>query len=147
MGEDTSYVVEYSRSGRARCKAGKSCSKTIEKGEIRVGTSYLMNGKPSTSWRHVGCLTKKLLTNIGDSANLNGMDTLKDEDKERIIEIFANKDTMEEPKKAPAKRGKKADADDGEEKPKKTRTRGRKKKATVEEEKEMEAEEAEEEEE
>ena len=95
-----------------------------------------------SAWRHWGCVTPKILSNIkaaiGDVDDLDGFDDLKDEDKERLRHAFqdgkvADEDIPpsarkpadedgEKPKKkrAPAKKKAEADTEEGgEEKPKK----------------------------
>ena len=44
------YAVQYSKSNRAKCAAGKSCDQKIEKDELRLGSVF---GEPQiTKWRH-----------------------------------------------------------------------------------------------
>jgi len=96
-------------------------------------------------WRHWGCVTPKIISNIknsvGDVEDLDGFDDLKDDDKDRLRHAFeegkvadadipatARKPTDDEGEKSKRKRApaKKAEADTdegGEEKPKKAPAR------------------------
>ncbi|KAJ3175237.1 hypothetical protein HDU87_006319 [Geranomyces variabilis] len=61
----------------------------VEKGELRWGTSFEPStGNPMTKYKHWHCVTTKVLNNVKakiDSAeDLNGFDSLTDEDKEKI---------------------------------------------------------------
>ncbi|KIM68259.1 hypothetical protein SCLCIDRAFT_1209678 [Scleroderma citrinum Foug A] len=140
------YRVEYASSARAKCKGPKPCSGTaIVKGELRLGSLIDVRGATSYVWRHWGCVTPKIISNIknsvGDVEDLDGFDELKDEDKDRLRHAFeegkvadadipasARKPVDEEsekPKKkrAPAKKAE-ADTEEGdEEKPKKAPAR------------------------
>ena len=43
-------AVQYSKSNRAKCAAGKTCDQKIEKDELRLGSVF---GEPQvTKWRH-----------------------------------------------------------------------------------------------
>ncbi|KAF9028768.1 zf-PARP-domain-containing protein [Hymenopellis radicata] len=139
------YRFEYATSGRAKCKVVHGMlGTTIKKDELRFGTTVEFNGNTSFQWRHWGCVTKKVLSNVKESApnpeDLDGWEDLKQEDKDKITKAYdeghvAEEDIPETAKgdkngededdedEKPAKKGRatKKKADDGEEKPKKGR--------------------------
>lgn len=140
------YRVEYASSARSKCKGPKPCSGTaILKGEMRLGSVIDVRGATSYVWRHWGCVTPKIISNIknsvGDVEDLDGFDDLKDDDKDRLRHAFeegkvadadipatARKPADEEGEKSKKKRApaKKAEADTdegGEERPKKAPAR------------------------
>ncbi|KAI6116797.1 zf-PARP-domain-containing protein [Pisolithus croceorrhizus] len=128
------YRVEYASSGRAKCKGPKPCTGTdIPKGALRLGSLVEIRGAANYSWRHWGCASSKLISNmkerLDDVEELDGFDELRDEDKDRIRRAF------EEGKVAdadiPPSAGKPAagDAVEGE-KPKKKRAPAKKKTET-----------------
>ncbi|KNE55477.1 hypothetical protein AMAG_01368 [Allomyces macrogynus ATCC 38327] len=85
---DTEYFVEYAKSGRSKCSAGKACNATIEKGELRLGVHFTTSA-PMTKYRHWRCVTSRILENIGDpDDNLGGYETLTPEDKELVRKAF-----------------------------------------------------------
>lgn len=61
------YRVEYAKTGQAVCQ-GPPCKKEsvkIGKGELRFGTWVDIGGKfASWKWRHLGCVTSKVLQNM-----------------------------------------------------------------------------------
>ncbi|CAL1708643.1 unnamed protein product [Somion occarium] len=67
----------------------KPCHGTkLLKGEFRLGTLVDFRGNTSWAYRHWGCVTKKVLSNMKevfeDPADLDGFDDLKEEDQERV---------------------------------------------------------------
>lgn len=118
------YRLEYASSARSKCKGPKPCvGNPIAKGELRVGSVVDFRGNTSYSWRHWGCTTTKIITNMKsqfESADeLDGFDDLKDEDKERLRKAWeegkvADEDIPETARKAPGE-----EAEEDEEKPKK----------------------------
>ncbi|KAF9530017.1 hypothetical protein CPB83DRAFT_734750, partial [Crepidotus variabilis] len=87
------YRLEYAASARAKCKGPKPCSGTpIEKGALRFGTLVDMRGMTSFTWRHWGCVTKKILSNMKekfDSAEgLDGYEDLRPEDQARVVKAY-----------------------------------------------------------
>ncbi|KAJ3362253.1 hypothetical protein GGF32_006285 [Allomyces javanicus] len=85
---DTEYFVEYAKSGRSKCSAGKACTAMIEKGELRLGVRFTTT-TPMIKYRHWRCVTSKILDNIGDpDDNLGGYETLTPEDKELVRKAF-----------------------------------------------------------
>ena len=95
------YRVEYARSGRSACKGPIPCKGTkILKGGLRLGTVIEIHGDTSLAWRHWGCVTDKIITNlrnsIGDPEDLDGVEELNEEDQKRISDAFANGHVAEE---------------------------------------------------
>ncbi|KAJ3316628.1 hypothetical protein HDV06_003146 [Boothiomyces sp. JEL0866] len=79
------YKVEYATSGRAKCKAGKTCTeKDIPSGALRFGTQVEIMGHESWTWRHWACVTPTVLQHVGSVDNLDGFDALKPEDQETV---------------------------------------------------------------
>jgi len=83
------YRVEYASSNRAKCKGPVPCKgNTIAKGSLRHGTLTDINGNSTFHWRHWGCVTKKILSNmkekVGEAEDLDGFDDMKPEDQEKI---------------------------------------------------------------
>ncbi|KAF7975544.1 hypothetical protein HWV62_9383 [Athelia sp. TMB] len=148
-GKKSGYRLEYAASARAKCKGPKPCQgertmtafpgdadavsagTPIGKGELRVGTLVDIGGNTSFAWRHWGCITPKILSNMkksfGEAAELDGYDELRAEDRARVDAAWAegrvaDADVPESARK-PAKDGE----DDAEEKPKKKRAPAKKK--------------------
>ncbi|KNE60143.1 hypothetical protein AMAG_05565 [Allomyces macrogynus ATCC 38327] len=87
---ETDYFVEYAKSGRSKCAAGKACSAMIEKGELRIGVHFTTS-TPMTKYRHWRCVTSKMIENIGDpDDNLGGLESLTPEDQELVRKAFAD---------------------------------------------------------
>ncbi|KAI9216871.1 hypothetical protein BC828DRAFT_392542, partial [Blastocladiella britannica] len=83
----TQYAVEYAKTGRSKCSAGKACSAQIQKGELRLGTHFESEatGHNMTKYRHWKCTTQKVIESINASENgLGGLDTLTEEDKAMV---------------------------------------------------------------
>ncbi|KAF9240721.1 hypothetical protein BU15DRAFT_27940, partial [Melanogaster broomeanus] len=140
------YRLEYASSARAKCKGPKPCAGTsIAKGALRLGSVTDFRGNTTYVWRHWGCTTEKVLSNMKaqftTADELDGFEDLNDEDKDRLRRAFdegkvADEDIPEsarkpagddaeegdktKKKRAPAKKKAEAEADD-EEKPKKKR--------------------------
>ncbi|KAJ3535013.1 hypothetical protein NM688_g7039 [Phlebia brevispora] len=88
-GKKGGYRLEYAGSARAKCKGPKPCAGTpIGKGELRVGSTVDFRGNTTFAWRHWGCVTAKVISNMKksfeDADELDGFDELRDEDKEKI---------------------------------------------------------------
>lgn len=118
------YRLEYASSARAKCKGPKPCAgNAIGKGELRVGSLVDFRGKTNFAWRHWGCTTTKIFSNMKsqfESAHeLDGFDELKDEDKERIRKAWADGRVADEDIPETAKKPAGDEANDSEEKPKK----------------------------
>jgi len=88
-GTKAGYKFEYASTGRAMCKGPKPCNGTkLEKGAFRLGVVSDFRGHPTTSYRHYGCITKKVWENIKAAystvEDVEGYDTLNDEDKAKV---------------------------------------------------------------
>ncbi|KAJ4472127.1 hypothetical protein J3R30DRAFT_1037186 [Lentinula aciculospora] len=139
------YRLEYASSNRAKCKGPKPCAgTTLTKGCLRFGSTVEFQGKQSFAWRHWGCITPKVLSNVKDehpdASDVDGFEELRPEDQEKVIKAWevgkvadedipetarkadgdGDEEEDEKPKKKARAPKKKAD-DDGEEKPKKPR--------------------------
>ena len=114
------FVVEYSTTALSKCK-GK-CRQRIEKGELRLAS--IGETLHVLYWRHVGCLTPKVIENIRDITNIRGFSTLKQEDQDMITDVLKNytpptKTNKVSKTKISSKH--EGDVDKGEEAPKKKR--------------------------
>ncbi|EJD41721.1 zf-PARP-domain-containing protein, partial [Auricularia subglabra TFB-10046 SS5] len=83
------YRIEYAASGRAKCKGPKPCMGTqIEKGAMRLGSLVDIGGHTNFSWKHWGCVTARVLTNIkksiGEAAELDGYEDLRPGDQAKL---------------------------------------------------------------
>ncbi|THV07105.1 zf-PARP-domain-containing protein [Dendrothele bispora CBS 962.96] len=140
------YRFDYAPSNRAKCKGPKPCNgTTLPKGTLRHATMADFQGKPTSHYRHWGCVTKKIIENMKaqfpNADEVDGFEDLKPEDQDRIRKAWEDGEVAEEDipesakktgageeeeeedeekpkkKKAPAKKK----TEDGEEKPKKAR--------------------------
>jgi len=130
------YKLEYCPNNRAACKGPAPCKGTkLNKGEIRFGTVVDFRGNKSMSYRHYGCITAKVWTNLkkayGAPEEIEGFDELNDTDKEKFRKAWeegkvdpadvppsaiADADEDDAPKKkGRPKKQPKADAEDGAE--------------------------------
>ncbi|KAK0543521.1 hypothetical protein OC846_006388 [Tilletia horrida] len=91
------YRVEYASTGRSGCKGPKACkeageSNKIAKGELRLGSVAEIQGHTSFFWRHYGCITDTICSNLKEKLeepdNLDGYEELTEEDQERIKYLF-----------------------------------------------------------
>jgi len=125
------YRLEYASSARAKCKGTKPCAGTpIPKGALRLGSIVDFRGNTSFAWRHWGCTTPKIISNMqakfNDPEDLDGFDDLKEEDQERVRRAWTDGHVADED--IPPTARKPADAaDEEEEKPKKKRAPAKKK--------------------
>ncbi|KAI0826411.1 zf-PARP-domain-containing protein [Irpex lacteus] len=83
------YRLEYASSARAKCKGSKPCNGTpIPKGALRFGSLVDFRGSTSFSWRHWGCVTSKIISNMKKSFDeadkLDGFGELREEDQDKI---------------------------------------------------------------
>ena len=117
----STYVAEYARSGRSKCKA---CKTVITNADLRLGAETEKDDHPMIYWRHWNCITTKVILNIGDTSNLKGFDLLTNSDQNRINLTFA----VEAAKKRIQQEKDTAKHEKGEEKPakkkRKTKTEG-----------------------
>ncbi|KAJ7477233.1 poly polymerase and DNA-ligase Zn-finger region-domain-containing protein, partial [Mycena galericulata] len=87
---------EYASSNRAKCKGGFITTQwlgtTLKKGELRFGTLVDIQGKTSFAWRHWGCVTSRVLTNLkekhDEAADIDGFEELTEEDKARVTAAY-----------------------------------------------------------
>ncbi|EPS95078.1 hypothetical protein FOMPIDRAFT_1038644 [Fomitopsis schrenkii] len=135
-GKKSGYRLEYANSGRSKCNGPKPCKGTpIGKGELRFGSLVDFRGNTSFSWRHWGCVTTKILSNMKNSFDeadeLDGFEDLNDDDQEKIRKAWgegkvADEDIPDTARKADGE----DDEEEEEEKPK--AKKGGKKKADAE---------------
>ncbi|KAF9057231.1 hypothetical protein BJ165DRAFT_1419306 [Panaeolus papilionaceus] len=95
------YRLEYAPSPRAKCKGSKPCNGTpIDKGELRLGTLIDMRGIPAFQWRHWGCVSSRILSNLRSSfsevAEIDGYEELCDEDKQRVTRAWEEGNVADE---------------------------------------------------
>ena len=109
------YIAEYAKTGRSSCK-GK-CKQPIAKGELRIASTGGEHNTPY--WRHWGCVTGKVITNIGSYKNLQGFSTLTKADQDMIIEAFKNPPAEPEKKTKKRKKAAKDEVNDDTQKKKK----------------------------
>ena len=75
------WKIEYAKSSRSTCK---TCGIKIEKEKVRVGEPYYYEDHLNYRWHHEDCIFWNTL-NIED---LQGLEDLQTEDKNRIISYF-----------------------------------------------------------
>jgi len=83
------YKIDYSPSNRAACKGPAPCKGTkLAKGELRFGTVVDFKGNKTMSYRHYGCITPKVWSNLKKSHDtpeeVEGFNELNDVDKEKF---------------------------------------------------------------
>jgi hypothetical protein len=76
------WKVEPAKSSRATCK---TCSKTIQKGELRLGEPSLYDGHVSYRWHHLKCAAHMIKGMTLDT--LEGYEELTKEQKEQLQKI------------------------------------------------------------
>jgi hypothetical protein len=76
------WMVEPAKSSRATCK---TCSKTIQKDELRVGEPSLYDGHVSYRWHHLHCAAHMIKGMTLDT--LEGYEELTKEQKEQLQKI------------------------------------------------------------
>ncbi|OCH87137.1 zf-PARP-domain-containing protein [Obba rivulosa] len=127
-GKRGGYRLEYASSNRAKCKGPKPCAgTTIDKGELRLGTLVDIKGNTTFQWRHWGCVTPKIITNMKtiheEAEELDGFENLTAEDQDKVVKAWedghvADEDIPDTARKPEAE----ANGDDeDEDKPKKKR--------------------------
>ena len=80
----TTYCVEYAKSNRAACK---TCSIKIDKGAVRIGTTFPGPGDYDiTAWRHLAC--QKRIAALAGPSELAGFADLKASDKDLVFSWF-----------------------------------------------------------
>ncbi|KAK7684965.1 hypothetical protein QCA50_011800 [Cerrena zonata] len=118
------YRLDYATNNRSGCKGPKPCAGTkIVKGELRLAALVDFRGNTSWAYRHWGCVTPKVISNMKEifdnAADLDGFDELEEADQEKITKAWEDGDDDEEEggkkkgKKAAAKKEKKEEDDKG----------------------------------
>lgn len=98
-GQGVTFVVDYAKTGRAKCKEKKNCTrKDIAKGELRIGKQspsfFFGDGDLMTEWFHPRCLFeaftrgRKTTRKITDPSDIDGFGALKPEDQRHICELI-----------------------------------------------------------
>ncbi|KAI0694521.1 poly polymerase and DNA-ligase Zn-finger region-domain-containing protein [Cytidiella melzeri] len=130
-GKKSGYRLEYASSARAKCKGPKPCNGTaIAKGELRFGSLVDFRGNTSFSWRHWGCVTTKILSNMKNSFDeadeLDGFDDLEEKDQEKIRKAWQEGHVADEdiPESARKPDGEEGDEED-DAKPAKAKAAGK----------------------
>ena len=81
----TSYLVEYSPSGRATCKG---CKEAIAKDDLRFASvsssSAAAGGHEQKFFKHWHCVTAAQLGSVGSTESLDGYEELLPEDQEVV---------------------------------------------------------------
>ncbi|ORZ03626.1 poly polymerase and DNA-ligase Zn-finger region-domain-containing protein [Syncephalastrum racemosum] len=96
------YHLEYAKSNRSKCTGPKTTcvsvenNRTIEKGDLRVGVDFERGGREGTVWKHWLCVTSKVIENMKETVespeDIDGFDTLKDADQDKIREAWESGD-------------------------------------------------------
>ncbi|KAF9508129.1 hypothetical protein BS47DRAFT_1303166 [Hydnum rufescens UP504] len=82
-GSGGGYRIELAKSKQAACKGPKPCKGTkIQKGELRMGVVVDFRGHSTFQWRHWGCVTPAVLSNMKkkhpEVEDLDGFEDLDD---------------------------------------------------------------------
>ncbi|OLL21729.1 PARP-type zinc finger-containing protein [Neolecta irregularis DAH-3] len=131
------YRIEYAASARSKCKANTCGQAKIEKGALRFGTWVDSGRFQSYAWRHWGCVTPKVLENVGNAFDdiekeMDGYDEIEDRDKLKIKAAVESGQLAEEDKTVPVDGHK--ESGDEEENPKKKSGRSKEKVVSADEE-------------
>ncbi|KAH8547659.1 hypothetical protein BGW37DRAFT_226400 [Umbelopsis sp. PMI_123] len=86
------YHIEYAKSKRSKCKGPKktcpSEDRSIQAGDLRLGSEIESSQFTGVAWRHWKCTTPKVLQNLVALDNLEedlvGFNELHEEDQERV---------------------------------------------------------------
>ncbi|KAI5810866.1 hypothetical protein BZA77DRAFT_254168, partial [Pyronema omphalodes] len=60
--------TEISGTNKAKCKSTVCDKSVITKGDVRLGTWVEIKGHGSFQWRHWGCVTAKVISNLKEAA-------------------------------------------------------------------------------
>ncbi|KAI9441590.1 hypothetical protein H4582DRAFT_1811053 [Lactarius indigo] len=76
------YRLEYAKNNRAKCKGPKPCNgMVLDKGTLKIGSIVDFRGHTSFAWRHWGCATATIITNMKrsftEADELDGFDELR----------------------------------------------------------------------
>ncbi|KAI9464225.1 hypothetical protein HD554DRAFT_1991603, partial [Boletus coccyginus] len=124
------YRLEYASSARSKCKGVYMTflGTPIPKGALRMGSVVDIKGNTNFAWRHWGCTTPRIITNMkakfASPEDLDGFEDLNEEDQERVRRAWEEGRVADED--IPETARKPADAED-DEKPKKKRAPAKKK--------------------
>ncbi|GFZ43305.1 hypothetical protein JCM24511_01025 [Saitozyma sp. JCM 24511] len=146
------YRVDVASRGQAQCNGQKPCKGTkIAKGEFRIGVWVEFQGHGSFKWRHWGCTTEKVLSNLkeqfDEASEVDGYEELPpvyqakfdkawkvghvdDEDIPETARKPSDHEDGDEPasspvKKKASKKKKGGDDDDEDKKPKKAQAKSK----------------------
>lgn len=78
---EQTWKIEYAKSSRAKCR---SCGDKIQKDELRIGEPSFYQEHLSYKWHHLKCVSNP-------PEGIEGLDNLKEEDKENVSEWIGNK--------------------------------------------------------
>ena len=83
-----SYRVEYAPSARASCKSNVCGKQKIARGSLRFGTFANFGQFQSFQWRHWGCVTTRVISNLNQkyqsATEIDGYEDLDQCDQQRI---------------------------------------------------------------
>ncbi|OCF32768.1 hypothetical protein I316_05403 [Kwoniella heveanensis BCC8398] len=109
------YRLEVAPTARSQCNGPKPCKGTkIGKGELRLGVWVEVMGNGSFKWKHWGCVSEKVISNIKgdfpDPADLDGYDELPENYQEKVSAAMeeghvADEDVPDSARKPPTPEG------------------------------------------
>ncbi|KAI9428839.1 hypothetical protein H4582DRAFT_1807754 [Lactarius indigo] len=125
------YRLEYAKNNRAKCKGPKPCNGTVlDKGTLKIGSVVDFRGHTSFAWRHWGCTTETIITNMKKSFTeadeLDGFDELQPADQDKIRKAWEDGHVADEDVPETARKAQGDDGADEEPKPKKKRAPAKK---------------------
>ncbi|KAH9000776.1 hypothetical protein EDB86DRAFT_451499 [Lactarius hatsudake] len=125
------YRLEYAKNNRAKCKGPKPCNGTVlDKGTLKLGSMADYRGHPSFAWRHWGCTTAAIITNLkksfSEADELDGFDELQPADQDKIRKAWEDGQVADEDVPETARKAQGDDGADEEAKPKKKRATAKK---------------------
>ncbi|KAJ7179589.1 hypothetical protein C8R46DRAFT_1325248 [Mycena filopes] len=81
------YRLEYARSGRSKCKGT-----FIANGALRLGTLVTILEDTYFHWRHWGCVTPKVISNMkaifNEGSEIDGFAQLNEDDRARVVKAW-----------------------------------------------------------
>ncbi|KAJ7287410.1 SNF2 family N-terminal domain-containing protein [Mycena rebaudengoi] len=90
----TSHTVGYSKSSRAKCHGPAPCKGTsLPIGTLRYGQTILNDYGETVEWRHWGCVTASILTQLAALTmdRVNGFNQLSASDQQKIRKAIARR--------------------------------------------------------